>query len=502
MLLKLLCALIAGLVIGGLVMYSTPVQTKLSMLKPWKERHAEAKGQLLASYGFPYVFNYFLLNEWGSPATEGKNSIVSDTLNKFGHTRELLTADYRNGGSPNNDTLYSVAWMYVEKEPIILTVPPADRADRYWTVQIASFESDTYTYVGMRTTGMDGGSYAIVPPGWRGVLPEGVELLAEAPTRWSFLLGRILADGPQDYKVAHTMQDQFRLTALSNWGASEHQIPYYPPVDTRFAKYRKMFADRSIGIRGLIKKFIAEDSQPYFDIMRHAMTLSGIPADERFIQYQFEEVGLTLDEEIALDPSTLEGRNRGLSLGLLNTIKAMKDNYLCRIVNGWRITKTNLGRLGDDGDYHGRAALQSLGGIVANDPEEAVYLVLTLDPTQEGSDRPDGSKYSYKVHFDKEQLPNVKAFWSMTAYDTTNNFVINDYNRYSIGDRTESLQYDEEGGLTIYMSAEEPRNKSLKGNWLPIPEAGYYLIFRAYLPGKEIVEGRWAPAPLQLWGNM
>ena len=45
---------------------------------------------------------------------------------RFDHIRHLEDANHLSGGAPNNDTLYSRAWVYLKDEPVILTVP-ADR---------------------------------------------------------------------------------------------------------------------------------------------------------------------------------------------------------------------------------------------------------------------------------------------------------------------------------------------------------------------------------------
>jgi hypothetical protein len=43
-----------------------------------------------------------------------------------------MDATYRDGGCPNNDTLYSLAWVDLSIEPMILTVPEIT-PELYWT---------------------------------------------------------------------------------------------------------------------------------------------------------------------------------------------------------------------------------------------------------------------------------------------------------------------------------------------------------------------------------
>jgi hypothetical protein len=42
-----------------------------------------------------------------------------------------MDATYRDGGCPNNDTLYLLACVDLSKEPMILTVPEI-MPERYW----------------------------------------------------------------------------------------------------------------------------------------------------------------------------------------------------------------------------------------------------------------------------------------------------------------------------------------------------------------------------------
>ena len=44
-------------------------------------------------------------------------------LNRFGHTRKLAGPQSRAVTAPNNDTLYSSAWLDLTEGPVTLTVP-------------------------------------------------------------------------------------------------------------------------------------------------------------------------------------------------------------------------------------------------------------------------------------------------------------------------------------------------------------------------------------------
>jgi len=114
---------------------------------------------------------------------------------------------------------------------------------------------------------------------------------------------------------------------------------------------------------------------------------------------------------------------------------------------------TGTGRYGDD--FLWRAAAQSLGAIVANDPVEAVYLLSFSDV--------DGDAYSpqgrYEMHFPPGELPQVDAFWNLAVYTREDmNLIPNPIDRYSVGDRTE-FALDADGALTIFLQPESPRDE-------------------------------------------
>ena len=57
---------------------------------------------------------------------------------------------------------------------------------------------------------------------------------------------------------------------------------------------------------------------------------------------------------------------------------------------------------------------------------------------------------------------------------------------YAVSDRSEGLQYNKDGSLTIYIQSEEPERK--KNNWVPIPKKGIFkLNFRNYMPKETLL---------------
>jgi hypothetical protein len=155
-------------------------------------------------------------------------------------------------------------------------------------------------------------------------------------------------------------------------------------------------------------------------------------------------------------------------------------------VNGWVYPPSSIGRAGYRKDFVTRGSIQCLGGIIANDPEEAVYINTMVDA--DGQPLKGTNRYSLK--FEAGQLPDVTEFWSLTMYDTTFNLVQNPIDRWAIGSLSENYQLAADGSLTIYIQHQSPGDEK-EANWLPAPDGEFFLVFRTYGPSKELIDQTW-----------
>ena len=173
----------------------------------WKAEYAYTAGVQAFISGFPYIDNAQLRHDWVTSKRD-PDVVPFAAVDHFWHAARLIDSSYRDGGCSNNDTLYSLAWLDLGEEPVILSHP--DMGDRYFTFELMGFVSDTYNYVGQRTTGKDAGHFAISGPGWRGKLQAGVRSVQAAPTPWILITGRVLVDGPAEVSAARALQERFR----------------------------------------------------------------------------------------------------------------------------------------------------------------------------------------------------------------------------------------------------------------------------------------------------
>jgi hypothetical protein len=437
----------------------------------WRETYAYTLGVQAYLFGFPWLYLTTVRWQW---VTQPRNPerIPYAPLNEFWHARHLIDATYRDGGAPNNDTLYSLAWLDVGTEPVILSVPEVD--DRYYAIELASMDSDNFAYVGVRTTGPRAGNHAVVGPRWRGELPSGVRPLEPSRTPSVLVAGRTAVDGPGDLPAVHAVQDRYRLTPLSAWGRPDARRPARRDVLTPagdptdpLGQWRTMNAAMT-----------ENPPQPRHDELLRLFATIGVGP------------GMNVDEQ-SDEVRTALGRAAGDARAMMK--RAAVANDLGRMVNGWLYPAPTLGRAGVHDDLLTRAIQQCMVGLVANDPEEAVYLVATTDAAGRALD----GAGAYELRFAAGELPPVNAFWSLTMYEENppglHNFVDNPARRYSIGDRTPNLGYGPDGSLTLCLRADPPGGER-DANWLPAPDRGHFMvILRTYVPGEDIIAQRWRP---------
>jgi hypothetical protein len=430
----------------------------------WLAEYAFAASVMAFVYGFPYIYNAELRHEW---VTQPRNPelVPYAAVNHFWHASRLMDAAYRGGGCPNNDVLYSSAWLDLRDEPVILSHP--DMGDRYFAFELEGFGSDNFGYVGQRVTGSKAGDFAIRGPHWDGDLPPGVQEVARSPTPWVWVLGRTLVDGAADVANVQALQAQYRLTPLSLWGRPGAVVPerreVYAPADT---------AADPLGPWKTLNAMLAENPPPQ---PHHTLLLR-----------QFARLGIGPGVDVETQPDVVkQALSRAATTGMTMLTQQFLRGSWATIVNGWRYPPPEAGRFG--GDFLHRAADQSLSGITADDPAEAAYLV-NFDDAGGATLSPGGR---YELRFAAGALPPVDASWSLTAYTQDMNLIVNDAHRYSVGDRTAGLRHDADGGLTIYLQSVSP-GPGREPNWLPTsPDQPWFVILRMYRPQPEVAEARW-----------
>ena len=391
-------------------------------------------------------------------------------FNQFNHLRAFPTAEFREVVRPNFDTLYSSAWLDLAKEPLIISVP--DTHGRYFLLPMLDMWTDIFASPGKRTSGTSAQNYAIALTNWHGKIPTGVERI-DAPTRFVWVIGRVQTNGVADYTEVHKIQDALKITPLSRWGklASAAKFEMDPQVDMKTPPMDKVNGMSAREFFTIATKLL-KDNPPHMTDWSQVARLEriGIKAGTAF---DFDK----------LPAAVKAGLERAPATGMAQ-IKA-KIPTLARVVNGWQM---NTDTMGVYGNFYLKRAIVALTGLGANVPEDAIYPLNLGDANNE----PLTGDKTYVMHFAKEVLPPVGAFWSVTMYDESGYQVANKINRFAIGDR-DGLNYNSDGSLDIYIQANSP-GQDKESNWLPSPATGKLgVTMRLYAPKSPALDGRWNP---------
>jgi hypothetical protein len=384
----------------------------------------------------------------------------------------LVDPDVRTVVFPNVDTTYTVGRLNLAKGPHVIDVP--DTAGRYYVIQLLDAFSNTFAYIGRRTTGTGAGSFAIVPRGYTGAVPAGLRTI-ESSTDLIWVLGRTLVRGAADLPAATQVMSGYSVTDLGSW-ATGRQPPIVLPA---FPASPPLPVPRDLSFFDALGVALAENPPPAGDgCALRAFAAAGIGAGRA---PSLEATGTTR-AALAAAPRA--------ALGIIERAYRADNRASRARNNGWLVPRGYIGRYGRN--WLGRAVV-GLNALGANTRPETVYPVAINDSKGR---RLDG-RHRYTVRFERGQLPPVGAFWSLTMYGDDLYLVENPIDRYAIGDRTRGLRRGRDGSLTIHIGRRPPARAAARANWLPAPAGRFRLGMRLYEPGRRALSGDWRPPPVR-----
>ena len=397
---------------------------------------------------------------------------IGGPMNSFANVGAFPSADMKVVVRPNFDTLYSSGWLDLTKEPMVVSVP--DTGGRYYLLPMLDMWTDVFASPGWRTTGTEAGNFLVTPPGWSGTVPDGFTEI-KAPTPYVWIIGRTKTDGPADYDGVHKIQEGYKITPLSEWGKE----PVAPEVKI----------DPSIDMKTPPKKQVdTMPAGPFFAYAAELLKLHPPHITDEPIIAQLKRIGFEVGKSFDLDKAD-PAVKKGLASAPEDAQKLMawKVPTLARIANYWSM---NTDTMGVYGNYYLKRAIVTQLGLGANLPGDAIYPFNLADDTG----KPLDGASNYTLHFDKDQIPPARAFWSITLYDNDGFQVANSLNRFAVSSWM-PFHYNPDGSLDLYFQNESP-GADKEANWLPAPKGPYNLTMRLYAPKSEALTGRWNPPPV------
>ncbi|WP_170235835.1 DUF1254 domain-containing protein [Colwellia demingiae] len=393
-------------------------------------------------------------------------------MNQLKHTQDFPDSDFRLVVRPNVDTLYTSAWIDLSQGPLILSMPAT--GERYYVLPFMDAWTNVFERRGTSTTGNEAQEIAVVGPDFTGELPSGIDSVVKSPTDMVWMIGRIQSNSKFDVVNVANIQADMALTPLALWKTGER----YKGVTNSLSE------DKSIDPMKIVD---AMDAQTFFSKMNTLMeqqSPASVDSDElaKFAHLNivaganFQKDNLGFIQQWAVEkalPLTIEK--------LLQAVGIREANE-----QGWNVM-LDLGTYGTN--YKLRAAIARLG-LGALPAIEASYPSTSVDATGHAYD---GSN-NYVLHFPAENIPSVRAFWSLSMYDHEGFFIDNYINRYAIGDRS-GLEFNADGSLDLYIQNQPPSQGT--SNWLPAPADKFNLLLRLYMVDEAFLKGEWTLPPVR-----
>jgi hypothetical protein len=428
-------------------------------------------------YGLPLVMNYAVMYDY---AVDRRSGQWKAPFNQLFSEQRVFTYQDTTIVTPNSDTPYSLLWMDLRAEPMVLSVPAVPKG-RYYSVQLVDGNTFNYGYIGSRATGNGAGDFLVVGPEWRGETPGGITQVFRSSTQFSLAIYRTQLLNPADMPNVIKVQAGYQARPLSEY-LGQPAPPAAPPV--AFPKITKQSAKENF-FRYLDFALQFAPPAPEEEAIRARLARIGVGPGKRF---DFADLSAAHKVEVGL----------GMKDG-----EATVEEYFAKGVahiNGWKVGAFFGDRAFFNGNWLKRAA-GAKGGIYGNDAVEAMYPLTT----QLASGEPlDGSTQAYTLTFAKGAYPPVEAFWSVTMYDGRTQLLIqNPIDRYLINSpMLPKMKKNADGSLTLYIQKSSP-GAGKESNWLPAPDGPIYLVMRLYWPREtppSILppgEGTWQPPAIE-----
>jgi len=392
------------------------------------------------------------------------------------------TPDYRWGGITYNvQSPYWVSTFNVKDGPIVVELPPAGEKARFFS-SIMNYQMSSFVDIG--SGGIDngkGGKYLVLPPGYKGKVPEGYIEVRSNTYQHIICMRLIPVDkGRKGWDAAVAFGKTARIYPLSEADN---------PKPTKFVQAsQKLFKPA-----------------PQFDISDFYM-LDRIVQEEPIFEYDkimfgmLAGIGIRKGQKFDPSPEVVKILERAAS--------DAQDYVIAKMQSGESFTQfwknSAWGTMGitpeenatpgtfnlDDGLNYERRVITWFyysGGwytkLIMAKPSPTAYMWTAQDGDGNGLD----ATKTYKIHVPAN--PPIKDFWSLIAYGLKSRSFINSP-KITVSSNDEDVKVNKDGSIDLYLSPEPV--KGFEANTVIMnPKEPAFLCFRFYGSKPELWEDNW-----------
>ncbi|UJF22724.1 DUF1254 domain-containing protein [Shewanella sp. OMA3-2] len=381
----------------------------------------------------------------------------------------------------NTSTLYAYAGTDLANDgPTVIEVPAG----------MLGFLDDSWQrFVGdIGVTGPDkgkGGKYLVLPPGYKGPVPDGYFLLKPKTNRNFLFLRGSIKNGLA--KAANNIKSGLKIYPLKN--ATK-------PAKTEF-----------VNVSGKEFNTLFPNDLGYFEILNDIIQREPVDAIGPEVRGAIASIGIVKGQafkpDARMNKLLLEAGTLGNATSRAITVQPRIDGVAIYpdSNSGWTMAYANKNT---SFEANGTMNLDArtlfyfnAGGVtpamaVTKSGAGSDYALAFLDAQKQAFD---GAK-TYKLHL-PANVP-VNNFWAVTMYDTQTRSQLQTSQPFpTVGSLTDGIKMNSDGSYELFFGPKAPKGQ--EGNWLAtVPGKSWFLILRMYGPLDPWINKTWRPSEIEL----
>ncbi|WP_422731065.1 DUF1254 domain-containing protein [Leclercia pneumoniae] len=401
--------------------------------------------------------------------------------------------------TPNSDLIYGMVFENLAKTgPLVFEAPPGlqgiilDFWQRPMPVDGMEFQGD----IGLPgPDGGKGGKFLILPPDYKGEIPEGYYVY-RSTTNNVFIFLRAFYKDPKDTSPAVNLLKQSVFYPLGQKeGAKKMEFPDASEKDINMLPRSDFSAFKQL------KRIVDEEGTHLAGPDMLGMLASiGIMQNKDFTPSDADQKLLENAAKAAYKTSRAIGFKDNLNGVDLHVFKDRKWlNPVNNVTTRWPNQPADLTWRAKEGgfldidartwfftDYYSISP-----GMVSMTPGKGAYYMIAFD--DKAGKHLDGDK-TYHLHL-PANIP-ARLFWSVTLYEAENASGLATSQPFPSLGKLDNPVQNADGSTDLYIGPKAPEGK--EKNWLATaPGRGFFSILRLYVPEEAALDGSWKPGDFE-----